>query len=48
MYKDALVSHQIIIPRLGICGRHLSIEIAAPAKQGSPHHWTFSKAHTGP
>jgi hypothetical protein len=23
------------------------IEIAAPAKQGSPHHWQFSKAHTG-
>jgi hypothetical protein len=22
-------------------------EIAAPAKQGSPHHWQFSKAHTG-
>jgi hypothetical protein len=21
--------------------------MAAPAKQGSPHHWQFSKAHTG-
>jgi hypothetical protein len=34
-------------PRLGICGRYPFIEIAAPAKQGSPHHWQFSKAHTG-
>jgi hypothetical protein len=25
-----------------------SVEIAASAKQGSPHHWQFSKAHTGP
>jgi hypothetical protein len=25
-----------------------SAEIAAPAKQGFPHHWQFSKAHTGP
>jgi hypothetical protein len=24
------------------------VEIAAPAKQGSLHHWQFSKAHTGP
>jgi hypothetical protein len=23
-------------------------EIAAPAKQGTPHHWQISKAHTGP
>jgi hypothetical protein len=23
------------------------IEIAAPVKQGSPHHLQFSKAHTG-
>jgi hypothetical protein len=23
------------------------IRIAAPAKQSSPHHWQFSKAHTG-
>jgi hypothetical protein len=22
-------------------------KIAAPAKQGSPHHWQFSKVHTG-
>jgi hypothetical protein len=25
-----------------------SIEIAVPDKQGSPHQWQFSKAHTGP
>jgi hypothetical protein len=36
------------LSRLGIRGRHSSSEIAAPAKQGSPHHWQFSKAHTGP
>jgi hypothetical protein len=24
-----------------------SVKIAAPAKQGSPHHWQVSKAHTG-
>jgi hypothetical protein len=23
------------------------IKIAAPAKQGSPHYWQFSKAHIG-
>jgi hypothetical protein len=31
-----------------ICGRIPPIEIAAPAKQGSPHHWLFSEAHIGP
>jgi hypothetical protein len=36
------------MPRLGVCDRHSSFEIAAPAKQGSPHHWQLSKAHTGP
>jgi hypothetical protein len=30
------------MPRLGICGRHLSLKIAAPAKS-SPHHGKFSK-----
>jgi hypothetical protein len=35
------------LPRLGVCGRQTSIEIAAPAKQGSPSHWKYSKAHTG-
>jgi hypothetical protein len=24
------------------------VELAAAEKQGSPHHWQFSKAHTGP
>jgi hypothetical protein len=33
--------------RLKVCGRQPSTEIAAPAKQSSPHHWKFSKAHTG-
>jgi hypothetical protein len=32
---------------MGVCSRQPSTEIAAPAKQTSPHHWKFSKAHTG-
>jgi hypothetical protein len=28
---------------LGICGREPFSEIAAPAKQCSPHHWQSSK-----
>jgi hypothetical protein len=35
------------LSRLGICGGYPSNGIAAPAKQGTPHHWQFSKAHTG-
>jgi hypothetical protein len=31
-----------------ISGRHLPLKIAAPTKQGSAHHWKFSKVHTGP
>jgi hypothetical protein len=34
------------LPSLWVCGRQPSTEIAAPAKQSSPHHWKFSKAHT--
>jgi hypothetical protein len=30
---------------LGICGRHPSSEIAAPAKQGAPHYLQFSNPH---
>jgi hypothetical protein len=33
------------LPRLGVCSRRPSTEIAAPAKQCSPHHWKCSKAH---
>jgi hypothetical protein len=29
-------------------GRYPSIEIAAPAKQGTQNYWQISKAHTGP
>jgi hypothetical protein len=29
-------------------GRHLPLKIAAPATQGSPDHWKFSKVYTGP
>jgi hypothetical protein len=36
------------LSRLGVCGRHLPIKIAAPVKQGSAYHRKFSKAHTGP
>jgi hypothetical protein len=31
---------------LGISGRHPSLKIAAPTKQGSVHHWKLSKVHT--
>jgi len=34
-------------PRLRICCINLSLEIAAPTKQGSPHTWQLSQAHTG-
>jgi hypothetical protein len=34
------------LPHLGIGCRHLPIKIAAPEKQGSLHHWKFSKVHT--
>jgi hypothetical protein len=33
---------------LGNCGGIPTIEIAAPAKPGSAHHWKFSKAPFGP
>jgi hypothetical protein len=32
----------------GIYFYYPSIEIAAPTKQGTPHYWQFSKAHTDP
>jgi hypothetical protein len=44
----ALISNDLCMPHLGICGRHLPLKIAAPAKQGSAHHWKFSKVHTSP
>jgi hypothetical protein len=47
LYK-ALIRSVIRLSRLGISDRHLSLKIAAHAKQGSAHNWTFSKAHTGP
>jgi hypothetical protein len=40
--------YQLCLPRVGISGRHLPLKIAVPAKQGSAHHWKFSKVHTGP
>jgi hypothetical protein len=32
---------------MGICGKMSPIEIAAPEKLGSPHHWQFSEVHIG-
>jgi hypothetical protein len=32
----------------GFCGRYPSNEIAALAKQDTPHYWQFSKVLTGP
>jgi hypothetical protein len=36
------------LSRLGYNDRQLPLEIAAHAKQGSAHHWKFSKVHAGP
>jgi hypothetical protein len=36
------------LPRLGISSRHPTLKIAAHVKQGSMHHWKFSKVHTDP
>jgi hypothetical protein len=38
----------VCLPGLGIIGRHLPLKTAAHSKQGSAHHWKFSKVHTGP
>jgi hypothetical protein len=35
------------LPRLLVCSRQPSTEIAAPAEQNFPHHWKFSKAYAG-
>jgi hypothetical protein len=37
-----------MLVRLGISGRHLPLKIASPAKQGSAHHWKFSKVPIDP
>jgi hypothetical protein len=42
----ARVSNDLRLSRLGISDRRLPLKIAAPAKQGSLHHWKFSKVHT--
>jgi hypothetical protein len=44
-----LTLHKALIryARLRIRGRYPSVKIAMPAKQGSPHHWQFSRAHAG-
>jgi hypothetical protein len=46
LHKALIRSVMTCYPRLGICGRHPP-QIAVPSKQGSPHYWTFSKAHAG-
>jgi hypothetical protein len=47
-HKALIRSVMTRLPRLGINGRRLPLKIAAPEKQGSLHHWKFSKVHTGP
>jgi hypothetical protein len=37
-----------MLPRLVICCRHQSFEIAVPEEQGSAHNWQFSNVNTGP
>jgi hypothetical protein len=34
----ALLSERYDCPASGICGRHLHLKVAGPAKQGLPHH----------
>jgi hypothetical protein len=36
----------LCLPRLQICSRQPSTEIASPAKQSSLRHWKFSRGHT--
>jgi hypothetical protein len=38
-HKALIRCADLCLPRLGFCGRFPSIEIATPAKQGSPQHW---------
>jgi hypothetical protein len=47
-HHKAAIRSVMTLSRLGISGRHLSLKIAAHAKQGSAHHRKFSKMHTGP
>jgi hypothetical protein len=42
------ISNGLWLFRLGISGKHLTLKIAAPIKQGLLHHWKFSKVHTDP
>jgi hypothetical protein len=44
----ALIRSDLRLSRLGISGWRLPLKIAAHAKQGSAHHWKFSKEYTGP
>jgi hypothetical protein len=45
LHKALSICNDLCLSRLGICSRNPSIEIAVPVKQGSPHHWPFSKEH---
>jgi hypothetical protein len=47
LHKALVRSIMTCLSRLGIRGRYPSVKIATPAKEGSPHHWQFSKAHSG-
>jgi hypothetical protein len=42
------MSNDLWLPRLGSSGRHPTLIIAAPTKQGSPQQWKVSKVHTSP
>jgi len=37
--KPSLGLYRTTLLRLGVRGRHLSHETAAPAKEGVSHHW---------
>jgi hypothetical protein len=47
LYK-ALIHNDLGQPRMRIRGGQLPFEIAASAKNSSPHQWRFTRAHTGP
>jgi hypothetical protein len=45
--SNSLICNPLAVVYKGVCGKYQCNEIAAPTKQGSPHHRQFSKAHTG-
>jgi hypothetical protein len=47
-YKAFIRPKSLCLPSLGVCGGQPCFETARPAKYSPPHHWKFTKAHTGP